>query len=184
MKFPENQDEEMISMIHSSGCTAVRLSKDLLDSYKLDLGTFTITREVVDIVPFLNKYNILSDIEIEYDGDVFIDPVRINQVINNLLSNAKDFVDKDDGKIVVKCEKKDQNILFSVTDNGVGIPKSKRNKLFIKFSENVNPKIKRTHPRTGIGLSISKNIIEMHGGKMWLDTNYVDGARFCFTIPV
>ena len=65
----------------------------------------------------------------------------------------------------------------------MGIPKEKIDSLFKKFGENVNPGIQRTNLRTGLGLFICKHIVELHGGKMWLDQDWgPKGTRFCFTI--
>jgi signal transduction histidine kinase len=78
--------------------------------------------------------------------------------------------------------KDNRNILFTVEDNGCGIPADKVENLFKKFYQ-IDTTLTRKHGGTGLGLAISKGIIEGHGGTIWLDESYTDGASFKFRIP-
>lgn len=112
--------------------------------------------------------------------DIFGDPILINQLFQNLLSNAIKF--KNEGgnpEIHVTGKKTNGEYLFSVKDNGIGIPKEYANKIFIIFQ--------RLHeaekfPGTGIGLAICKKIVERHGGKIWFESEPGHGTTFFFTI--
>ena len=99
----------------------------------------------------------------------------------NLLGNAMKF--RRDGvtpKIVIDCDRRDDEWLFSVSDNGIGIAEEFVDKVFVIFQ--------RLHGRdayagTGIGLALCKKIVEYHGGVIWIDTSYVGGTRLRFTLP-
>jgi two-component system, OmpR family, sensor histidine kinase VicK len=108
------------------------------------------------------------------------DKVRISQVISNLLSNALKFT--KEGVISINSEKKDSQILVSIKDTGTGIDPEIMPRLFSKFAT-------KSQSGTGLGLFISKSIIEAHGGKMWAsnnDTNQENGrgALFTFNLPL
>lgn len=169
-----------ISLIESSASNALALSSSLLDHYKLELNQLTITKKNVFIPEFIKKYSInklltISNICNDY---IFIDTLRIDQVLYNLISNAEEY---SNGKIILNIEKNCNSFfIFSVEDNGLGIPLEKRQLLFKKFSQNIHPTITRSRPRTGLGLYICKNIIELHGGKIWIENS----SKFCFSIPL
>jgi signal transduction histidine kinase len=130
-----------------------------------------------------------------YDGNqdlIFVeaDPGRITQVISNLLNNAIKFTkvdvgeDGEDKTITIKVDNKDHKaVVVSVEDTGSGIDPKIFPKLFSKFATN-------SETGTGLGLFISKNIVEAHGGKIWAENNNdvfgkrTKGARFCFTLPI
>ena len=117
---------------------------------------------------------------VAHEEDIFIqaDKVRINQVISNLLSNAIKFT--KEGSITLAVEKKDNNqeILFSIQDTGTGIHPEILSRLFTKFAS-------KSEIGTGLGLFISKSIIEAHGGNIWGENNPDGrGARFSFSLPL
>ncbi|MER6817208.1 ATP-binding protein [Spirillospora sp. NPDC000708] len=100
----------------------------------------------------------------------------------NLVGNAVKFRSPDHDPVVrIACEREDDRWHLTVTDNGIGIPPEYQEKIFVIFQ--------RLHGRdaytgTGIGLALCKKIVEYHGGRIWLDTEHADGARFHFTLPV
>ena len=100
-----------------------------------------------------------------------------------MIKNAIDFVPADTGKIMLRVSKKEKQIIFSVEDNGIGIPPNKIDSLFKKFYQ-IDTSMTRKHGGTGLGLAISKGIVEAHGGEMWVDKEYVGGAKFIFTLPI
>jgi signal transduction histidine kinase len=113
------------------------------------------------------------------------DPTLLTMVWQNLIGNAVKF--RRDGvtpRIVIECAPQSngtESWLFTVSDNGIGIPEEFTDKVFVIFQ--------RLHGRdvytgTGIGLALCKKIIEHHGGSIWIDNSYTDGTRFCFTIPI
>ena len=112
---------------------------------------------------------------------VMADPTQFAQVFQNLISNAIKFRSKEAPKIKISAEKKDDQWLFSVQDNGIGIDP--------RYSERIFEVFKRLHkreeyPGTGIGLSICKKIIERHGGHIWVESEPCKGSTFYFTLPV
>ena len=89
----------------------------------------------------------------------------------------------DTGKIMLRVSKTENHIIFLVEDNGIGIPPNKIDSLFKKFYQ-IDTSMTRKHGGTGLGLAISKGIVEAHGGEMWVDKDYVGGAKFIFTLPI
>jgi signal transduction histidine kinase len=174
---------EDLEMIHQSGCNALTLSRDLLDAYKLDLKKLELVKKNTKISQLLGGHCDKDNITIENlveSREVCVDRQRIEQIICNLVLNAQDF----GTKITIRAEPIEGAIKISVQDNGIGIPKEKRHILFRQFGENIHVDVKRRKPRTGLGLFICKELVELHGGKIWLDEEYCDGAKFCFTIPI
>jgi signal transduction histidine kinase len=184
-----------------------RLIDDILSVYKLDMRLefcFTGTKiaALVDQV-VLELSSILKEKEIVVkraimlqegeDMIVSCDALRISQVLVNLIRNAVDFLPASTGKIEILVEDEDliagngsgtkpAAILISVADNGPGIQEEKASSLFKKFYQ-VTPTAPRKHGGTGLGLTICKEIVEMHGGKIWHDSSHKNGACFRFTIP-
>lgn len=109
------------------------------------------------------------------------EPALITAVFQNLLSNALKFRGEQPPHVLVTAEREGGYWVFSVTDNGIGIPRQYADRIFVIFQ--------RLHDRaaysgTGIGLAMCRKIVEYFGGRIWLDTAYTGGARFCFTLPV
>jgi signal transduction histidine kinase len=101
-------------------------------------------------------------------------------VFQNLLSNALKFAGDEAPRVSVSARRDNENWLFSVTDNGIGIPAEYAERIFVIFQRLHD---KAAYPGTGIGLAMGRKIIEYHGGRIWLDTTVTSGARFCFTLP-
>jgi signal transduction histidine kinase len=179
------------------------LVEDVMDVYKLDMGKLKFSMTDTDITKLINdsisdlrpltlnkKIDLITDLEV--NGTVFCDPNRIDQVLSNLIKNSIDFVpDNGSGKIIVKvqeeeCKAMDNDFkmaLFTVEDNGIGINPEKADKLFQKFYQ-IDTGPTRKHAGTGLGLVICKGIIEVHGGKIWVDRAPRTGATIKFTLPV
>jgi signal transduction histidine kinase len=180
-----------------------RLIDDIQSVYKLDLRldfAFSETRmvELVDQV-VAELSSILEDKRIRLDRKILLsdgddtvvtcDPLRIRQVLVNLVRNSVDFVPATTGMITITVEDKaslqmnrPDDILVSVTDNGPGIPADKQDGLFRKFYQ-ASPTVTRTHGGTGLGLTICKEIVERHGGRIWYDSMHNEGACFRFVLP-
>lgn len=111
---------------------------------------------------------------------VWYNPTQLQQVFQNLIGNSIKFMDKSIGQITIGCEQGDKVVKFFIQDNGPGISADHSQKIFKIFQT--------LHARddiesTGIGLTIVKKIIELHGGEIWLDADYSEGTRLYFTIP-
>ena len=100
-----------------------------------------------------------------------------------MIKNSIDFVPSKNGKIIVRAEKgEDSKAIFTVEDNGIGIKQEKASKLFQKFYQ-IDTSATRKHGGTGLGLAICKGIVEAHGGNIWVDEKYTNGAAIKFTLP-
>lgn len=171
---------------------------DVLDVYKLDIGMLTLSKYDVDITEFINRtisdltpitvekqIELKSDIRTAKEDTVFCDPKRIEQVLSNLVKNSVDFVPDKGGRIIIMVEKgrnANSEFIFTVEDNGIGITAEERHKLFDKFYQ-IDTSVTRKHGGSGLGLAICRGIVEAHGGKIWIDDSYTNGAAFNFTIP-
>jgi light-regulated signal transduction histidine kinase (bacteriophytochrome) len=111
---------------------------------------------------------------------IMADDLQMVQVMQNLVSNAIKFHGEESPKVHISCEEGGKEWVFSVRDNGIGIDPQFRDRLFVLFQ--------RLHPReeydgTGIGLAVTKKIVERHGGRIWLESELGKGTVFYFTMP-
>ncbi|HET7148516.1 MAG TPA: HAMP domain-containing sensor histidine kinase [Candidatus Nitrosopolaris sp.] len=170
------------------------LVDDIMDVYKLDLGKFKFSQSYTDIGNLINQMiaelrplTFAKQIDLRADlrdnVQVLCDPDRIEQVLTNLIKNSMDFVpEKGGGKITVRVEKDNTNyVTLTVEDNGIGIKPEKADKLFQKFYQ-IDTGATRRHGGTGLGLVICRGIVEAHGGKIWVDKTYENGAKIKFTL--
>ena len=181
------------------------LVEDILDVYKLDLGKIILTKQNVSIANmFTNVLNDLKSIleekqisiitEMNTKSIVYCDQKRIEQVLSNLIKNSIDFVPEKNGKIILVAKETKEtekgrnktyyssNIMFTIQDNGPGIPHDKIGNLFKKFYQ-MDTSATRKHTGTGLGLVICKGLIEAHSGRIWIDNNHKDGFKIMFSIP-
>lgn len=112
-----------------------------------------------------------------------IDSLKIQQVIENLISNALKYKNPGQGKIEISLKKVGRDVLFSCKDNGIGIPKEDSKKIFTKFYRSEKA-VEADPSGTGLGLYINKAIIELNDGKIWVKKNKGPGMTFYFTLPI
>jgi signal transduction histidine kinase len=188
-----------MKMIHSSVSKLEMLINDIFDVYKLDIGKLKLNKKSVELATLLQENvselePLTDDKQIEFKAEiippsdnvnVLCDQKRIEQVIANLVKNSVDFVPESGGRITIRAESDEgtHNVMFSVEDNGTGIPVDKMDNLFKTFYQ-VDTSLARKHGGTGLGLVICKGIIEDHGGKIWIDRNYTHGTSIKFTLPI
>ena len=172
------------------------LINDLLDLSKLEAGKMelkhqpsSIEKIIEESVEGLNTWATTKSIEImkkiqEGLPQVNVDPNRIIQVLNNLIGNAIKFT-PNNGNITVEAnfQKEKEEIEISVRDTGTGIPKENLPKIFNKFFQ-VSERLPSDVSGTGIGLSIAKEIVELHGGRIWVESKEGQGAKFIFALPL
>jgi len=173
------------------------LVNDLLDLAKLEAGKMeirpmpeSIDKVIYESVETLNTWAKTKSINIETKIEsglpqVNIDSARIIQVLNNLIGNAIKFT-PNNGSIVVEIklmQKERRAIEVSVTDTGVGIAGDDLPKVFDKFYQ-AGERVSTDINGTGIGLSIAKEIVELHGGKIWVESGRGNGAKFIFRLPL
>lgn len=169
------------------------LINDLMDSYKLDMKRLTfnmaendieqmVSQCLVDVEPYTRDKQVKLETDISVSGAITCDKKRIDQVIANLVKNSVDFVPEKGGRILLRVQEDNSDVVFSVEDNGVGIPADKADRLFEKFYQ-VDTTAKRKFGGSGLGLPVSKGIVEAHGGRMWVDKEFKGGAAIRFALP-
>ncbi len=112
---------------------------------------------------------------------VSADRTQITIVLNNLLTNAIKFT-PDGGRISVQAELRNDKVRVSVIDSGIGVPKAQLDRIFERFYQ-AEPHLTRRHGGMGLGLSIAKELVELHGGRIWVESVEGKGSRFTFTLP-
>jgi len=183
-----------VDIIQKNAKRLLQLVGDILDVQKLDLNRMKFDSQPIDVDDLLNYMhnnlqNIMAQKNINHINStkeqltVRSDRNRIEQVLNNLILNAVDFVPSEGGKIEYGAQSKGDEILFYVKDNGIGIPPEKQKNLFRKFYQ-IDTSVTRKHGGSGLGLALSKGIIESLGGKIWVESELGKGASFYFTIPI
>ncbi|MFN3412407.1 MAG: GAF domain-containing sensor histidine kinase, partial [Exilispira sp.] len=189
--YPDEFD--MLKRIEESGRYLLTLINDILDLAKIEAGKMEIYKEFFDISEILGS--ILSHTQIlinhkpitlmtDIDPNlslIFADKTRLRQILINLLSNAAKFTKEGYIKLKIKYQNKD-NILFCVEDTGIGIKKEDIEKAFKEFIQ-IDGGTDREVKGTGLGLPITKKFIELHGGKIWVESEYGKGSKFFFTLP-
>lgn len=189
-----NDQIDFINKIESNATLLERLISDLLDVQKLDMKkmSFLITEfslsEFMDELKENNNHlmkNKNIKFNVKYPENLILktDKQRLRQVLDNLIRNSVDFVPSRDGKISVEAKIKESNIIFSVRDNGPGIPKEKQSNIFKKFYQ-IDTSHTRKHGGTGLGLVICKGITEGLRGKIWLESEFGKGTSFFICLPI
>jgi PAS domain S-box-containing protein len=190
--------QQDLTAIYNSGQHLLGLINDILDLSKIEAGKMELAFDEVNIVDVTNSVlssmtGLIKDKPIQMKRiiepnlpTVRADAIRIRQVIINLLSNAAKFT--DEGDIVVEVGLKPgssgrNEMRISVTDTGPGISKQDQTKLFQPFSQ-VDDSPTRKTGGTGLGLSICQHIVNMHGGKIWIESDIGKGSTFYFTLPL
>ena len=186
-----DQQRVLLSTMTQSNEDLLGLVNALLEVYKFESGKLSLCKTIFSIKdlveqcyqelqPLSIKKNIEFTLKSEIDEDVLIDADRaeIKRVIVNLCGNALNYTNKD-GAIELYLKAQSGDLIFSVTDNGNGIPKEDLPNLFKRFSQ--SPARKRS-TGTGLGLYLSRKIIEAHGGKIWVESKVNQGSEFSFLL--
>ncbi|MBI1919439.1 GAF domain-containing sensor histidine kinase [Candidatus Microgenomates bacterium] len=190
----QEKKEKFIGIIRESSENLLAEVSDLLDAAKLEAGRFSINPLPADIsevigeqVQFFTPLASNKQVNITFDiepnlPEIYFDRARIAQVLNNLLSNALKWT-REGGRVNIRAFAENGEIKVGVSDNGPGIPADKKSALFSKFSQ-VRPQ-GSSGPAggTGLGLYITKGIIESHGGKIDLESEVGQGTTVTFSLP-
>ena len=148
------------------------------NTQKTDVNLNEVLEEVIDLVAPPEHFNLKVQEELP---TLFANEVRMQQVFQNLIGNAIKYCDKDVVEVEIAVEKTDDHYMFSVKDNGAGIEEEYYDKIFEVF-QTLNPRDEVE--ASGIGLSITKKIVEDLGGKIWLNSEPGVGTTFYFTVPI
>ena len=191
----DEKKQEFLEVVLRNCYRLYRLTEDILDVTKIESQSLKMNKEIIqlneiienvvnDYKEIINKKRYGSDlIKIVYEpsnNNIFLnaDKGRITQVLSNLLDNALKFTTEGSIIITTKRVKGNQEVMVSIKDNGTGIDPQIFPELFKKF-------VTKSEQGTGLGLFISKNIIEAHGGIMWGENNSEsNGSAFYFTLPI
>jgi signal transduction histidine kinase len=190
----ENRVEEVLEFtrqIRRSGARMERLIGDLVDISSIEAGKLTLKCEVGDPTPVVKealetfqekaataKITLAAAIASPSLLALF-DPARILQVLTNLLGNAIKFTPVN-GKVLVRVARDGDGIRFDVVDTGIGIPDEKLKTVFERFIQVV----KEDRRGLGLGLYISRSIVQGHGGRIWAESKLGEGSTFSFTLPL
>jgi signal transduction histidine kinase len=165
---------------------------DLLDAAKLEAGKFAVAPDSADINEMvktkIEAFSYLAStkqIQLNCEVDIALKPfnfdkMRVDQVITNLLSNSLKFTQAN-GQITIKTEQQGNEAVISVIDNGMGVPAGKQNLLFVPFSQ-MQSAFRRDG--SGLGLYISRGIVESHGGTISMNSVEGKGTTVSFTLPL
>jgi signal transduction histidine kinase len=181
-----------LGLIQKNGQHLLHLINDVLDMAKIESGKMNLNiekfnlQEIIEEVtsitsPFASERNLSLFIEPDSDYEVRIsaDKIRIRQVMINLINNAIKFTER--GKISIRAACEDNHVLISVKDTGIGIPHDHLEAVFQEFTQ-VDTSTTRKVGGTGLGLPISRRLIEMHGGRLWAESSGVNGEGSIFYV--
>jgi signal transduction histidine kinase/DNA-binding response OmpR family regulator len=194
----DRHQQEQLDVLRSSADSLLRLLNDILDFSKIEAG-----RLELESIPFALR-DVLGDtmhalgasasakglelafhIASDVPEGVIGDPLRIRQIVTNLVGNAVKFAETGEAVLEARVESRDGDdvvLHFSVRDTGPGVPRDKQNLIFESFSQ-ADSSMGRRYGGTGLGLAISNELTNRMGGKMWLDSVPGEGSTFHFTLP-
>jgi len=193
-----SEQREFVDTIRNSGDALLTLINDILDFSKIEAGQLEVERAVFDMRQCVEEAADLvlprameKNLELVYSIDASVprgvlgDLARVRQVLVNLTNNAVKFTER--GMVLIEVKRGveqingDLEIVFSVKDTGIGIPADRMDRLFKSFSQ-VDASTTRLYGGTGLGLAISKQLVELMGGRIWVESEAGKGSTFSFTI--
>ncbi len=192
-QYEKQKQKEMLEVIIRNANRLQRLSEDILDVTRIDSQNLNLKLERLNLDEIISnaindarRSHEIKNVNLSYqrdkhdDDSMFVqaDRGRLNQVISNLTNNAIKFTKEGSIVVSVKKEERENKVIVSVKDTGIGIHSEVLPRLFQKFAT-------KSYQGTGLGLYISKSIVEAHGGRMWAENNTDEkGAVFFFTLPM
>ena len=185
--------QEVLERLEKNGRHLLGLINDVLDLSKIEAGQLTLSLNEYSMGELVQTVStsveaLASEKNLELSVNVPTDPIigkgdeqRIAQVLLNLLGNAIKFT--EEGEVRVEVVVSDQTFLVSVSDTGPGLSETDQKRIFKEFQQ-VDGSSTRIKGGTGLGLSIAKRIVEMHGGRIWVESTVGKGSIFWFTLPI
>ena len=182
-----------LTIVHRNARHLQTLVNDVLDLARIEAAQLIIVPQEVDsdalvhdaantIRSLVETHNLTLHTTIQPNlPPLQIDPIRIRQVLFNLLNNATRFTEQ--GDITINVFRQDNEVIFSVADTGVGIPPEKLSLIFEEFQQ-VDGSTRRRHGGSGLGLAISRKFVELHGGRIWVESEVNKGSTFYFSLPI
>jgi signal transduction histidine kinase len=185
--------EEDVRLIRDSGDHLRSLIGDILDMSKIEAGRMELRYENIDMRQMASEIvstsnplahekslALYADISPEV-GVIEADRTRLRQVMWNIIGNAIKFT--EEGAVILSMQLQDENLLVSVRDTGIGIEPENIPIVFEQFRQ-VDGSLNRSVGGTGLGMPITKNLVELHGGEIWVESVVDQGSTFWFTVPV
>ncbi|QZY55376.1 PocR ligand-binding domain-containing protein [Crassaminicella profunda] len=192
--FLDTSMYQRLNILKQNSNRLLKLTNNLIDVTKIDSGYLKLNLQNCNIISVIEnitmsvaEYIKNNHIELLFDTNTeelitAVDLNAIERILLNLLSNAVKFI-KENGKIMVHMDASEKEIILSVKDTGVGIPKDKLELIFDPFRQ-VDKSLTRNHEGSGMGLSLVKSLVHMHGGKIIAKSEYGQGSEFIITLPV
>ena len=187
------RQEEYLRDIHGSGKHLLELLNEILDLSKVEAGrmeleysSFDLRALLEDAASMLRERAATHGIDLRVEtsadvGPVYSDELRLKQVVLNLMTNAVKFTG-DGGSVVVRAERSGPEIEITVKDTGIGVPETDRERIFESFQQGGRGSSREEG--TGLGLTLSRRIVELLGGRMWLESEVGVGSTFGFSLPI
>jgi signal transduction histidine kinase len=193
LKAPESIQYKLINNAYSGADSLRSRLEELLDLARYERGAFKLNIQIIETGDFLEttaarykpaldqKYQQLQ-VEIQKDlPQILADPSRLEQVLVNLLSNASKY-SPENSTITLRASVEDENLLVEIKDHGIGVPPEEQNQLFMPYHRAQQDR--QSYPGIGLGLAVCSQIIQAHGGKIWLESERGKGSSFKFTLPI
>ncbi|MDQ3759366.1 MAG: response regulator [Actinomycetota bacterium] len=188
--LPE-KGQRMIEIAVENTDRLVRLINDILDIERIDSGQSDMHEQACDAAELIERAvqglgQLAAEAQVKLIADarpavILADPDRVIQTLTNLISNAVKF-SPEGSSVQVSAAHRDHEVLFSVSDEGPGIPADKLDSIFGRFQQ-VDASDSREKGGTGLGLAICRTIVEHHGGRIWAESKLGSGATFSFVLP-
>jgi two-component system, OmpR family, phosphate regulon sensor histidine kinase PhoR len=190
---PQNR-ERFLGIILEHSRRLARLTDDLLklssmdaDRLELEIRRVSVSELIESCLETTQHRAAEKEIQVELDQtgelpDIAGDRRRLAEILQNLLDNATQYT-LPGGRITLNAVTRDADVVFTVSDTGIGIPKSDQSRIFERFYR-VDAARSREAGGTGLGLAIAKHLVEVHGGRIWVDSEIGQGSQFHFSIPI
>ncbi len=188
------KQDKYVNNILTSGKHLLQLINDILDLSKVESGKMDINYEVFLIPETMQSIETIIKAQVEkkkisletkIDEDlvsITADRKKFKQIMYNILSNAVKFT-PEGGQITLKAGRAEEFVRISVSDTGIGIKPEDQERVFAEFQQ-IDSRTSRAYEGTGLGLPLTRKLVELHGGKMWVESELGKGSTFTFTIPL
>jgi signal transduction histidine kinase/CheY-like chemotaxis protein len=181
-----------LSIVYRNACHLQNLVNDVLDLARIEAAQMSLVPEEIDpatlvqeavntVRSLVEAHGLALHTEIEPELPwLWVDPTRIRQVLFNLLNNAVRFTEQ--GCVTVSTGRRGEEVIFAVADTGVGIAPEDVSRIFEDFQQ-ADGSTRRRHEGAGLGLAISRRFVELHGGRIWVESQVGQGSTFYFSLP-
>jgi len=188
------EEKDLVTKAYQTNDRMINLVNDLLNVARIEEGRLVYQPKIVEFAEIvqsvcdsLKDFAAQKNIEFSFKNTkdkkiVKVDVEKLSLAVKNLVENALRYT-PEGGKVTITLQRKGKEVLFSVKDTGVGIPKDQQDRIFTKFFRGANV-IRMQTEGSGLGLFITKNIIEAHKGKIWFKSKENKGTTFYFTLPL